>query len=101
VVGRENIVAGTDCGLGSLSTLSNVEPEVAWAELRSLVEGARLNWKAGMVNLIFELAARTRRVRRRLWLAAAAARSNAAAAHTRVQLFGLPRCSISCSDTSV
>lgn len=42
VVGRENIVAGTDCGLGSLATLSNVEPEIAWAKLRSLVEGARL-----------------------------------------------------------
>jgi 5-methyltetrahydropteroyltriglutamate--homocysteine methyltransferase len=42
VVGRENIVASTDCGLGSLATLSNVEPEIAWAKLRSLVEGARL-----------------------------------------------------------
>jgi 5-methyltetrahydropteroyltriglutamate--homocysteine methyltransferase len=42
VAGRENIVAGTDCGLGSLATLSNVEPEIAWAKLRSLVEGARL-----------------------------------------------------------
>jgi 5-methyltetrahydropteroyltriglutamate--homocysteine methyltransferase len=42
VVGRENVVASTDCGLGSLATLSNVEPEIAWAKLRSLVEGARL-----------------------------------------------------------
>ena len=42
VVGRENIVASTDCGLGSLATLSNVEPEIAWAKLGSLVEGARL-----------------------------------------------------------
>jgi 5-methyltetrahydropteroyltriglutamate--homocysteine methyltransferase len=42
VVGRENIVASTDCGLGSLATLSNVEPEIAWAKLQSLVEGARL-----------------------------------------------------------
>jgi 5-methyltetrahydropteroyltriglutamate--homocysteine methyltransferase len=42
VVGRENIVASTDCGLGSLATLSNVDPEIAWAKLSSLVEGARL-----------------------------------------------------------
>jgi 5-methyltetrahydropteroyltriglutamate--homocysteine methyltransferase len=42
LVGRENIVASTDCGLGSLATLSNVEPEIAWAKLRTLVEGARL-----------------------------------------------------------
>jgi 5-methyltetrahydropteroyltriglutamate--homocysteine methyltransferase len=42
VVGRENVVASTDCGLGSLATLSNVEPEIAWAKLGNLVEGARL-----------------------------------------------------------
>jgi 5-methyltetrahydropteroyltriglutamate--homocysteine methyltransferase len=37
VVGRENIVAGTDCGLGG-----RVHPQIAWAKLRSLAEGARL-----------------------------------------------------------
>ena len=37
IVGRENIVAGTDCGLGG-----RVHADVAWAKLRSLVEGARL-----------------------------------------------------------
>jgi 5-methyltetrahydropteroyltriglutamate--homocysteine methyltransferase len=42
VVGREHVVASTDCGLGSLATLSNVEPAIAWAKLASLVEGARL-----------------------------------------------------------
>jgi 5-methyltetrahydropteroyltriglutamate--homocysteine methyltransferase len=36
-VGRENIIAGTDCGLGG-----RVHPQIAWAKLRSLVEGARL-----------------------------------------------------------
>jgi 5-methyltetrahydropteroyltriglutamate--homocysteine methyltransferase len=39
VVGREDIVVSADCGLGSLATLSNVEPEIAWAKLGSLVEG--------------------------------------------------------------
>ena len=37
IVGRENIVAGTDCGLGG-----RVHPQLAWAKLAALVEGARL-----------------------------------------------------------
>ena len=36
-VGRENVIAGTDCGLGS-----RVHDEIAWAKLAALVEGARL-----------------------------------------------------------
>ncbi len=37
VVGRENVVAGTDCGLGG-----RVHPQIAWAKLRCLAEGARM-----------------------------------------------------------
>jgi 5-methyltetrahydropteroyltriglutamate--homocysteine methyltransferase len=37
VVGKENVIAGTDCGLGG-----RVHPQIAWAKLRSLVEGAAL-----------------------------------------------------------
>jgi 5-methyltetrahydropteroyltriglutamate--homocysteine methyltransferase len=36
-VGRENVVASTDCGLGG-----RVHPQLAWAKLRSLVEGAAM-----------------------------------------------------------
>jgi 5-methyltetrahydropteroyltriglutamate--homocysteine methyltransferase len=36
-VGRENVLGGTDCGLGG-----RVHPQVAWAKLQALVEGARL-----------------------------------------------------------
>jgi 5-methyltetrahydropteroyltriglutamate--homocysteine methyltransferase len=36
-VGRENVIAGTDCGLGG-----RVHPQIAWAKLRVLAEGARL-----------------------------------------------------------
>jgi 5-methyltetrahydropteroyltriglutamate--homocysteine methyltransferase len=36
-VGRDRIMAGTDCGLGG-----RVHPEIAWAKLEALVEGARL-----------------------------------------------------------
>jgi 5-methyltetrahydropteroyltriglutamate--homocysteine methyltransferase len=38
VVGRENVVAGTDCGIGTRVG----HGEIAWAKLSSLVEGARL-----------------------------------------------------------
>ncbi|MEX5256034.1 cobalamin-independent methionine synthase II family protein [Kocuria arenosa] len=37
VVGRENVVASTDCGLGG-----RLHPQIAWAKLESLVAGARL-----------------------------------------------------------
>jgi 5-methyltetrahydropteroyltriglutamate--homocysteine methyltransferase len=37
VVGRENVIAGTDCGLGG-----RIHSELAWAKLRSLAEGARV-----------------------------------------------------------
>jgi 5-methyltetrahydropteroyltriglutamate--homocysteine methyltransferase len=35
-VGRENVIAGTDCGLGG-----RVHPQIAWAKLKALSEGAR------------------------------------------------------------
>jgi len=38
LVGRENVIAGTDCGLASRVS----HPEICWAKLTSLVEGARL-----------------------------------------------------------
>ena len=37
LVGRENVNAGTDCGLGG-----RVHNEIAWAKFRSMVEGARI-----------------------------------------------------------
>jgi 5-methyltetrahydropteroyltriglutamate--homocysteine methyltransferase len=40
VVGRENVIASTDCGLGG-----RVHPQIAWAKLGALVEGARLATK--------------------------------------------------------
>ena len=39
-VGRENVIAGTDCGLGG-----RVHPQIAWAKLEALSEGARLATK--------------------------------------------------------
>jgi 5-methyltetrahydropteroyltriglutamate--homocysteine methyltransferase len=37
LVGRENVIAGTDCGFGGRS-----HPQIAWAKLKSLVDGASI-----------------------------------------------------------
>jgi len=42
IVGRENVIGGSDCGFGTFVGVALVEPEIAWAKLRSLVEGARM-----------------------------------------------------------
>ena len=42
VVGRERVIAGTDCGFASARAGDEVHPDVAWAKLGALVEGARI-----------------------------------------------------------
>jgi len=42
IVGRERIMAGTDCGFGTFAGFGPVEPDIAYLKLRSLVEGAQL-----------------------------------------------------------
>jgi 5-methyltetrahydropteroyltriglutamate--homocysteine methyltransferase len=43
VVGRERVIAGTDCGFATFARSAlQVEPEIAWAKFRSLTEGARI-----------------------------------------------------------
>jgi 5-methyltetrahydropteroyltriglutamate--homocysteine methyltransferase len=42
LVGRENVIAGTDCGFAQGETIQRVHPQVMWAKLESLAEGARL-----------------------------------------------------------
>jgi len=43
VVGRERVMAGTDCGFATFArSVNQVEPEIAWAKFRSMAEGARL-----------------------------------------------------------
>ena len=41
LVGRENVIAGTDCGFATFAGYPNVFPDIVWAKLESLVEGAR------------------------------------------------------------
>jgi 5-methyltetrahydropteroyltriglutamate--homocysteine methyltransferase len=41
LVGRENLIAGTDCGFGTWVGMARVAPQVVWAKLDTLAEGAR------------------------------------------------------------
>jgi 5-methyltetrahydropteroyltriglutamate--homocysteine methyltransferase len=41
-VGRENVIAGTDCGFATFADSTPVDPGVAWAKLRALCEGAQI-----------------------------------------------------------
>jgi 5-methyltetrahydropteroyltriglutamate--homocysteine methyltransferase len=42
VVGKERLMAGTDCGFGTFAGFGPVFPAFAWMKLKSLVEGARI-----------------------------------------------------------
>ena len=42
IVGRENVVAGSDCGFGTSAWGRKVETNIVWAKLASMVEGARM-----------------------------------------------------------
>ena len=43
LVGRENVIAGTDCGFAHFATSTpRVDPRIAWAKLEAMAEGARL-----------------------------------------------------------
>ncbi len=42
IVGRDRVIAGTDCGFGTFAGHGAVDADVAFAKLGSLVEGARL-----------------------------------------------------------
>ncbi len=42
IVGRENVIAGTDCGFAQAEGIQRVHPQVMWAKFESLAEGAKL-----------------------------------------------------------
>jgi 5-methyltetrahydropteroyltriglutamate--homocysteine methyltransferase len=42
VVGRERVMAGSDCGFSTFSGFPTVYPDIAWKKMEALVEGARL-----------------------------------------------------------
>jgi len=41
-VGPERVMAGTDCGFGTWLGYGAVDPEISWAKLCALAEGARI-----------------------------------------------------------
>ena len=45
IVGRENVIAGTDCGFAQSPFYRRVHPSIMWAKLEALAEGARLATK--------------------------------------------------------
>ena len=40
LVGRDRIIAGTDCGFASFASFLSVDPKIAWMKLHALVDGA-------------------------------------------------------------
>jgi len=51
IVGRERVIAGTDCGFGTFAGFGPVDPDIVWMKLKSLVDGAELAsrrlWRRG------------------------------------------------------
>jgi 5-methyltetrahydropteroyltriglutamate--homocysteine methyltransferase len=39
-VGRENVIAGTDCGFATLASYLAIDPQITWAKLAAMSEGA-------------------------------------------------------------
>ncbi len=55
ILGRDRVMAGTDCGFGTFAGFGAVYPDIAWLKLKSLADGARIAsqklWgKAGVAN---------------------------------------------------
>jgi 5-methyltetrahydropteroyltriglutamate--homocysteine methyltransferase len=42
IVGQDRVIAGSDCGFGTFAGFGAVDPEIAFAKLKSLAEGAAL-----------------------------------------------------------
>lgn len=42
VVGRERVIAGSDCGFATVADYSPVDPKIAWEKFKSMAEGARI-----------------------------------------------------------
>jgi 5-methyltetrahydropteroyltriglutamate--homocysteine methyltransferase len=42
VVGRENVIAGSDCGFATFAGSMEIHPSIVWAKLGALAEGARI-----------------------------------------------------------
>ena len=41
-MGRENVIAGSDCGFATFASYLKVDPAITWAKLRAMADGAEL-----------------------------------------------------------
>ena len=41
-VGKENVIAGADCGFATFAVTADIKPSIVWAKFSALVEGARI-----------------------------------------------------------
>jgi 5-methyltetrahydropteroyltriglutamate--homocysteine methyltransferase len=46
LVGKERVIAGSDCGFGTWVGQAAVDPQIVWMKLAAMAEGARLASKA-------------------------------------------------------
>ena len=42
LVGRERVIAGTDCGFASFASFHTVDPAIGWRKLEAMVQGAEI-----------------------------------------------------------
>jgi len=42
VVGRENVIAGSDCGFATAAAYTPVDPKITWAKLKAMSDGAKI-----------------------------------------------------------
>ena len=42
IVGADRVIAGSDCGFGTFAGFGAVDPDIAFAKLAALAEGARI-----------------------------------------------------------
>ncbi len=51
IVGKENVIAGTDCGFGTFAGFYSVKPRITWLKLAAMADGAQIAsdylWKRG------------------------------------------------------
>jgi 5-methyltetrahydropteroyltriglutamate--homocysteine methyltransferase len=46
LVGREHVIAGSDCGFATFASSKEIHPSIVWAKFEALVRGAKLASKA-------------------------------------------------------
>ncbi|MGH6679784.1 MAG: hypothetical protein ACREDL_12840 [Bradyrhizobium sp.] len=42
VVGRENVIAGSDCGFATFAGSKEIHPSIVWAKMKALSDGAKI-----------------------------------------------------------